>query len=208
MAGSPKKRQRREEAAKRAAGLAPVVFSDGVGDTAATVEDVLSRPMRRISYSEELAEQICVLIALRVPLARICQQDWAPCERTLFAWRREHKEFDEMIAIARVHRAEARVDRIDEISAKVERGLLDPIAGRMLFDAERWIAGRENPSRYSENATPQRVELTGPNGTPLHSDDPREIARFYALIFARGAEAEDAIELAPAEYETLPAPAR
>ena len=209
MAGSPRKRARREaQEAARQGLVAPTAFVP----ESPSVEDVLSRPQKRIAYTEEIGERVATLIALRVPVSKICEQDWAPCETTLFRWRRQNEAFDDAIRLARTHRAESRTDKIDEISSKVERGMLDPIAARVIFDAEKWLAQRENPGRYGDNAMPQRVELTGANGAPLLLDgDPaqaREVARFYALILARGAAAEGEIELGADQYAELPAPGR
>ena len=38
----------------------------------------------------------------------------------------------------------------------VIEGKLDPQAARVIFDAERWQAGKENPKRYSE-----KLDLNG-----------------------------------------------
>jgi hypothetical protein len=211
MVGTPKKRARREAAEARAAGLAPVLPVDGTpsGATVPTVDAILARPEKRLVYSEKLAEKICELIALRVPLAAICDLPWAPCERTVYAWRRQHESFDKAITVARMHRAESRTDRIDQVIEDVRRGVLDPISARLVFDAERWLAGRENSARYADNST-QRVELTGANGGAINlsADNPaqaKEIARYYALIISNGERAARQIELQAGEFAEVPA---
>ena len=84
---------------------------------------------------------------------------------------------------------------------------MDPIAGRMLLDGHRWLMSKEN-IRYADV---RRSKCQAPDGGPVNvfaADDPamqRELARNYALVFARGAEAVRQLELQASEFEELPA---
>jgi hypothetical protein len=107
-------------------------------------------PGRPTSYTEKLGAEICELVAMRVPLAHICKMPGMPNERTVYRWKRDTEQFCLNYARAREHRADARSDRIDEICEALRAGKLDPNAARVLIDAEKWQAGKEQPRRYGE----------------------------------------------------------
>ena len=104
------------------------------------------------------------MIALRVPLKQICAEPGMPSQRTLYSWRRRYPEFDESIIRARVHRAEARSDYIDDIAADLRAGRLDPHSAKVLISSEQWLASRENPTRYGDRIA---AEVTGKDGKDL-----------------------------------------
>jgi hypothetical protein len=107
-------------------------------------------PGRPTMYTKELGAEICELTAMRVPLVRICEMPGMPSERTVYAWKRIHPEFQHEYARAREHRADARADRIDDYIEAVKAGTLDPNAARVMIDAEKWQAGKEQPKRYGD----------------------------------------------------------
>ncbi len=51
-------------------------------------------------------------------------------------------------------------DEIRELAQRVERGKLDPNAGRVAIDALKWIASKLKPRSYGD-----RLELAGKVGT-------------------------------------------
>lgn len=117
---------------------------------------------RPTDYTAELGHQICDAIASRVPLVELCEQPDMPCERTVYRWLRQHDEFSQQYARAREHRADARLERIDEISRKVESGALEPNAARVMLDAIKWQMSKENAKRYGD-----KVALTDGEGGPV-----------------------------------------
>lgn len=121
-------------------------------------------PGRPTSYTKELGAEICELIAMRVPLVRICEMPGMPSERTIYSWKRKHPDFLHEYARAREHRADARADRIDEIAEELRTGKLDAPTARTLFDVERWQAGREKPAVYGDRID---ARLADANGEPL-----------------------------------------
>ena len=165
---------------------------------------------KHIKFSPEIAAELIEAVACGVPLAEYCSTPGRPSRRSVVQWKSANAEFAKQLHEARIFRAESRADSIDSILGDVQSGRLDPISGRMLLDGHRYLMSKEN-SRYAENST-QRVELSGPGGAPLLLDgDPaqaKEIARFYALIIARGAQTEGEIELGVDQYAELPAPGR
>lgn len=73
-----------------------------------------------------------------------------PSKDTIFEWLMDDVEFSDQYARARERRADARSERIDDISAKVEAGELGPNEARVIIDAEKWQAGKENAKRYGD----------------------------------------------------------
>jgi hypothetical protein len=118
-------------------------------------------PGRPTIYTPELGREICELTAMRVPLVRICEMPGMPSERTVYAWKRMHPEFQHEYARAREHRADARADRIDEIAEELRTGKLDASTARTLFDVERWQAGREKPAVYGDRIDARLSDLDG-----------------------------------------------
>lgn len=108
-------------------------------------------------YTPAIGRRICEQIAVRVPLYKICQQPGMPGEATVYAWRQKHSEFSENYTRARETRAESRADRIDEICDLVKSGTLDPNAARVIIDAEKWQASKEQPKKFGE-----KVEIDTP----------------------------------------------
>ena len=105
---------------------------------------------RPTMYSDELASRICDLVAERVPVVEICTMDGMPSKDTLYRWKRQNKEFSDLYARARGHRADSRQDHIDEIVSKLEAGNIDPQVARVIIDAEKWQMSKEQPRNYGD----------------------------------------------------------
>ena len=105
---------------------------------------------RPTDYSEGMDNQICEAIALGSNLNRLSEDEVFPSRPTMYSWFREFPSFLNNYTRAREARADSRSDRIDEICKKIEEGKLEPNAGRVIIDAEKWQAGKEKPSRYGE----------------------------------------------------------
>lgn len=111
---------------------------------------------RKSTYTPEIAEFICTEISLGRSLSSICQtHDNVPHIATVMEWVKQHPSFGEDYARAREARADARADRIDAITDRLERGELDANAARVMIDALKWQAGKEQPKRYGDT---MRVE--------------------------------------------------
>ena len=121
-------------------------------------------PGRPTIYSDEISLEVCQRIAMREPLSKICSDPRMPCETTIYNWKFKHPEFMANYARAREHRADARADAIDDYMELLKAGKLDPHAARVLIDAEKWQAGKENAKRYSDII---RAEVTGSDGKDL-----------------------------------------
>lgn len=117
---------------------------------------------RPTDYTLDLATAICDAIASRIPLIELCERPDMPCETTVYKWLRENGEFAQLYARAREHRADARLEHIDEIKRKVERGELEPNAARVILDAIKWQMSKEKSKSYGD-----KVALTDGEGGPV-----------------------------------------
>jgi hypothetical protein len=120
---------------------------------------VMGRPSK---FTLSLGCRICEMIADAIPLARICNSEDMPDQSTVYRWLREHEDFRHEYVRAREARADARMDRIDEITNKVEAGELKPDVARVMIDAIKWQMGKEKPKAYGD-----KVALTDPDGGKL-----------------------------------------
>jgi len=95
-------------------------------------------------------EKICKLITLGENLNRICRLPDYPDELTVKRWMQNDTILFNNYSTARAARADARSDRIDEICRETRLGRLDPAAARVIIEAEKWQAGKEQPKRYGD----------------------------------------------------------
>ena len=107
-----------------------------------------SKGGRPTIYSMAVANQICERIAEGEPLTKICRDKSMPSYRTVLNWRLKNDEFLRMYTRAREDAGDTRADEIRELAQKVERGKLDPNAGRVAIDALKWIASKLKPKVY------------------------------------------------------------
>ncbi len=110
------------------------------------------RPGRPSTYTSSMAEQICERIAEGEPLTKICKDQQIPAYRTVLGWRVANKEFQQMYARAREDAADTLADQIRELAGRVEKGELEPNAGRVAIDALKWIASKLKPREYGDRA--------------------------------------------------------
>ena len=114
----------------------------------------------------EIWDSLCYEIANGSNLEQLGNNnDNFPSKQTLYNWLNENEEFFDDYARARIARADARADRIDAISKKVEDGKLCPNSARVIIDAEKWQAGKENSARYGD-----KLELSGSMETKLSDE--------------------------------------
>ena len=105
-----------------------------------------------------MAEQICERIAEGEPLTKICKDRHVPAYRTVLGWRVANEEFQQMYARARQDAADTLADEIRELAGRVERGELEPHAGRIVIDTLKWVASKLKPREYGDR---QRMDLAG-----------------------------------------------
>lgn len=114
----------------------------------------------RNTYTDEelrdLKERVCRGIAVGLSLKKICLDPTMPAKSTVFLWLMNDPEFCSAYQRAREIRADARSERIDDITERVESGELGHHEARVIIDAEKWQAAHEQPKRYGD-----RLQLDG-----------------------------------------------
>ncbi|MEG0182009.1 MAG: hypothetical protein RR704_00935 [Stenotrophomonas sp.] len=130
-----------------------------------------------------------MLIAQGDSVAKAAEADGMPDARTIFRWLATEdadgtlgfEAFRQQYVRAREIRADARFERLDEIMAMVEDKKLDPAAARVMMDAIKWQAGKENAKRYGEAVT-----LKGDKDNPVEIHSPRQLSDADLLAIAAG----------------------
>lgn len=117
---------------------------------------------RQLSYTPEIAEEICNRIADGANLSLICKLEDMPTQPTIRHWLREKPDFLLLYTRAREDRADMRNERIDEYKNSVLTGEIPPDVARVAIEAEKWQAAKENPRRYGD-----KVTLAGDAENPL-----------------------------------------
>ena len=119
-------------------------------------------------YSDDIAKEICELIATGRNLENICDGSIPnfPTYKTIYNWRQGNPIFNEMYEVARKSRADARADRIDRLKDDCLSGKYTPEQVKIAVDIEKWQAGVEHSSRYGakinvEQKSTIAVEMDG-----------------------------------------------
>jgi len=150
---------------------------------------------RPSTYTPELGEKICDLIAAGQSLREICRQDDMPPDSVVRRWAFTDREgFAARYAIANQARALRWADEIIEISddgsndwmeRQVEAGLITPVANtehinrsRLRVDARKWLLSKLLPRQFGD-----RVEIAGDRDNPLMVEtSPRDMSKALGLI--------------------------
>lgn len=125
----------------------------------------MSRPSL---YTPELAERICELVSIGVPVHRIHETPGMPAESTIYLWLASHPEFSEMYARAKDRLADRYAAEVvtiaDEANPETMKGIEH---ARTRMDARKWASGKLAPKKYGEW---KRTELTGADGGSIKTD--------------------------------------
>lgn len=112
-----------------------------------------SRPVGRpTSYTPEIGERICAMIADGYSLEFVCYQRGLPCSDTVRQWKAKHPEFAAIYARAREEAGDLVGQRVMELANQVVRGKLSPEAGRVAIDAAKWTAARMNRAVWGDKS--------------------------------------------------------
>lgn len=120
---------------------------------------------RPSDYTEQLAENICTLIAEGQSIREISALDGMPAVSTIMRWVGTHKEFQEQYACARELQAEHYVQEILEISDnctddvevimtqngedhRIKQSAIQ--RARLQVDSRKWIASKLAPKKYGD----------------------------------------------------------
>jgi hypothetical protein len=147
-----------------------------------TVADVTGKPQtRKVTtmgrpsvYSEEVANDICIRIALGESLRRICMEDKMPAQSSVYEWLLRHADFAEKYTRARELQAETQfdeltdiVDQPPELNHVVDKnGELVEVKFdssyvawmKLRVDTRKWTAARMAPKKYGEQKQAEQTQ--------------------------------------------------
>jgi hypothetical protein len=149
--------------------------------------------MTRVTYSEELADEICARIAEGESMRGICADNHMPNWRTVWRWLDANDDFASRCARARTMQAEALECDMADIERDTLTGVIDSKAANVVLSSKRWRAAKLAPKKYGDKIT---TELTGADGGPVEINDTDRATKVAALIAqAQGRQKVDASDL-------------
>ena len=117
---------------------------------------------RHTDYTDELAEDICELLAEGQSLRSICADDAMPNRRTVMRWLDANPDFATKYARAREEGFDQRAEKI-EVDIEAEE---DVARARLKLDYAKWYLAKLAPKRYGEKLD---LGVSGPNGGPIET---------------------------------------
>ena len=124
---------------------------------------------RPSSYTEEVAETICVRLSMGESLRKICMDDHIPSQQTVYSWLYKFPEFLEKYTRAREEQADTHFDIITDIADETpqttpvfdkEGNQIDVKLDsayiqwqRQRIDARKWAAMKLKPKKYGDRLT-------------------------------------------------------
>lgn len=100
-------------------------------------------------YSQVLADIICQKLIEEMSLSEVCKLPGFPTLSMVARWRKDNKDFDDMIRYARKVRAERLRDRLMEIAESAIHGTKDDVPGKKLaVEALQWACEKDSPEEY------------------------------------------------------------
>lgn len=118
----------------------------------------------RVTYSEEVANQICQYIAEDYSIDAISALPSMPAKSNIYEWIRLHDSFKTGITRARIAQAENHAELIREVISDIQKGRIAPDAGREVIRGLQWLASKKAPKIYGDKMT-----LAGDAENPLFS---------------------------------------
>lgn len=122
-------------------------------------------------YTQELADNICELLATGMSLRSVCREEGMPHIATVFRWIRSNKTFCEQYTRAKEESADAMVEDILDIADDGTNDWMTVKYGknevevpnnevlqrsRLRVDTRKWIAGKMKPKKYGD-----KIDLSG-----------------------------------------------
>ena len=148
------------------------ITSPGVYEMAVEADNLPApkKPLGRPSiYSKDLADRICVRLALGESIRSICKDDDMPAQAQIYAWLNRHPDFQEQYTRAREEQAESHADEIVDIADETpallkvrdkEGNIVDIkldsayIAWqKQRIDSRKWNASKQRPKKYGDRVT-------------------------------------------------------
>lgn len=123
-----------------------------------------ARKGRPSSYTQAVADDICVRLAEGEPITRICRDPNMPDLKTVYLWLRSFPEFLQQYARAREDQADTYA--ADTIAIADQAKPEEAQVARLRIDARKWYAGKIRPKVYGERI---QQEVTGADGGPVET---------------------------------------
>jgi hypothetical protein len=112
--------------------------------------------------NDELFAEILDRVANGSSLLKLSKEEGMPSRGAMQRWIKNAEDRSALYEQARKDRGDYRFEMIDAIVAKISGDTLEANAGRVMIDALKWQAARENPKLYGD-----KIEHTGKDGAPL-----------------------------------------
>ncbi|MGQ0285847.1 terminase small subunit [Pasteurellaceae bacterium 22721_9_1] len=144
---------------------------DGVKSTSKgrgkTEKKKVGRPS---SYMQEVADDICMLLAQGESLRKICERPSMPNKSTVIRWLKENSEFCDQYARAREMQADSLLDEMLDIAdcATPE----DVQVAKLRVDSRKWYITKVAPKKYGDRVT---QEISGVNGSAVKVEVKKEL---------------------------------
>lgn len=116
--------------------------------------------MTYVTFSQELFDRICGLIADGKSVREICEMDGMPDRTTFNRWRKQAPELQKQYDAACLDREDVYFEDIIHIADTDT----DPRRAKVRMDAREWTLARMNRKRFGDHV---RQEVTGADGAPL-----------------------------------------
>lgn len=118
-------------------------------------------------YSEEIAEEVCNLLAGGMTLVDICKRKGMPTRQTINNWEHSKPDFFTKCVRAREAQGDYEHDQMALIEKKVLDGEILPDVARVVLSSKQWRAAKLNRKRYADTKiiagdadNPVQVETT------------------------------------------------
>ncbi len=136
---------------------------------------------RPTTYTKELADKLCAMLAEGMSLRSVCNEEGMPCAATVFSWMRTDEMFLKQYARAKEESADAMAEEILDISDDGHNDWMTKWYGdnevvvenkealqrsRLRVDTRKWLMSKMKPKRYGDklDVTSNGKEL----GTPIY----------------------------------------
>ena len=124
---------------------------------------------RPSTYTQEIAELLCVRLGQGESLKQICSEEEMPAQSTVYVWLQRHPEFVEMYTRAREEQAETHADEIVSIADETpaikevrdkDGNVIDITLDsayiawqKQRIEARKWNAAKQRPRKYGDRVT-------------------------------------------------------
>jgi len=133
---------------------------------------------RPSSYSEELADEICLRLSYGEGLVKICKDEHIPARSTVILWLLKNKTFSDKYAQAREAQADFLLEELLDIADATEGDMLLDKDGnptgkvnheninrsRLRVDTRKWVITKLAPKKYGD-----RVEEVAKEELTIHN---------------------------------------